>query len=321
MTDFLIGDIGGTNARLALADSESFKVHQQKTFSSRDFPNLLQVVQAYLRDLPVEIDPPREACFAVASPIRGEQVSFTNNPWTFSVSELKSQLPLDTLKVINDFYAVAMSLPYLKAEDLVQLAPWRVDATKTLAVMGPGTGLGMAILADNDGRKFAIPTEGGHAGFAPSDHFECEIWKIFFEEQGFVSREDLLSGQGLVSLAQAIATIEGMGKLGELRPQDITELALQGDLLATKTLDSFCAILGSCAGDFALQSGARGGVFLAGGILPRIQDFFLQSRFREKFEAKARFRDYVHDIPTVLIVAGEPGLIGAAATLKNIEPA
>lgn len=318
MTDFLIGDIGGTNARLALACHKSFAIRSLKTFSSGEFGDFQQVVAKYLADLPSHESIPERACFAVASPVVGDWIKFTNNPWSFSITELGRQLPLKEVKIINDFVAVALSLPYLQHSDLTAVGSGKIDTRQTLGVMGPGTGLGMAVLIPAGKLKIPMATEGGHAGWSPTDIYEMEIWKILQETREIVCREDLLSGQGLVNLATAIGTIDGLQNQGLLRPEDITKSAIDDENShAQKVLDYFCAILGSTAGDFALQTGARGGIFIAGGIIPRMEQFFLNSRFREKFEAKGRFRKYVGEVPSVLVSSGQPGLVGAAAALHN----
>ncbi|MFW7377187.1 MAG: glucokinase [Oligoflexus sp.] len=318
MADFLIGDIGGTNARLALACRNTLAIRCAKTFGSQDFPSFRQVIETYLAELPAGELIPEHACFAVASPITGDMVHFTNNPWSFSISELARNLPFRDLKVINDFVAVAMSLPHLSADHLLAMGTGALDPSLTLGVLGPGTGLGMALLLDVEGRKIPMPTEGGHAAWCPSDEYEMELWKVLRQGREIVSREDLLSGQGLVNLANAVRCVDGWVDEGVVRAEEITRLAIgEANSQYIKVLDYFCAILGATAGDFALQTGARGGIFIAGGIIPRFREFFMGSRFREKFEAKGRFYDYVHEIPSVLITAGQPGLIGAAAALQN----
>lgn len=318
MTSYnLVGDIGGTNARLALADPQTHALKQVKTFSSRDFPEFAAVLKRYLAELGAG-EQPRRACFAVASPISGDWVAFTNNPWTFSIAALKAEFGFTELQVINDFQAIAMSLPHLGDDQRLPIGGQTSLAAGNLAVIGPGTGLGMAVLVHAGDHDIPLATEGGHAGFAPADRYEWQLWDKLAPQFEFLSKEDVISGQGLSVLHQAVCELEGQPVEAKWTPAEVTRQALeQDDPLCRKTLEVFCGLLGAAAGDYALQTGARGGVFIAGGIIPRFRDLFLNSRFRQKFEAKGRFRAYVEAIPTFLITAPQPGLIGAAATLEN----
>lgn len=316
MNHYLVADIGGTNARLGLVTAEGNEVFGIEQLSNKDYPHLIDVVHQYLSRAQC-IVVPKKACFAVASPVAGDRIDFTNNSWSFSVQELREQLGLEYLKVINDFEAVALSIPYLGPREVFRVGGGEALPHHTIAVMGPGTGLGMAALVPNNPKPLPLATEGGHACFAPQDEIEAHIAMRVRQRSGFCSNEDVLSGGGLVAIYQGLCDWHKEVPLYH-HAADIVTHATQGDDdLSRKALDKFCAILGSVAGDFALQMGAKGGVFIAGGIVPRFRDFLAQSSFRERFVSKGRFRSYLEAIPTSLIIAPQPGLIGAASVFDE----
>jgi glucokinase len=316
MNHYLVGDIGGTNARLGLVTTEGNEVFGIERMSNKDFPDLKDVVMHYLSKAQCIVYP-KKACFAVASPVAGDHISFTNNSWSFSVQNLKCQLGLESLTVINDFEAVARSIPYLGPRELMKVGEGQALSHQAIAVLGAGTGLGMAALVPAHPKPLPLATEGGHASFAALDAVEEHIRHFLLEKHGFVSNEDLLSGAGLVNIYQALcAYSKKAAVLSEAA--DITSHAIEShDPLCRETLERFCMILGSVAGDYALQIGAKGGVYIAGGIIPRFKEFFASSRFRERFESKGRFRNYLAAIPTYVVIANQPGLIGAASVFDE----
>ena len=316
MTIDLVGDIGGTNARLALSNSESGELLEVEVLAAADYPDFKDAVRSYLKKFDFRSDLKR-ACFAVASPIVGDHVSFTNNPWSFSKEDLKREFGLDVLKVINDFEAMARSLPYLANEDLTSIGGRERNTERPMAILGPGTGLGMAALIPFAGKKVPLATEGGHAGFCPGDEREQAIKSMLSKSLGFVCNEDLLSGRGIENIYRSLGQLEGR----ECDLSDaaaIGQAALEGtSILAQDTFSLFWKILGSVAGDYAMQTGAVGGVFIGGGIPPRYIELIKNSQFREQFVSKGTYRDYLEGIATYVVSAKYPGLVGAAAVFEN----
>ena len=312
MNHFLVADIGGTNARVGLVTGEGNEIFGIEQFSNRDFPSLHEVVANFLAKAQCAVLP-KKACFAVASPVLSDEISFTNNSWSFSIEELKTQLGLDYLHVMNDFEAVARSLPFLGDAELRKVGPGAPRAGRAMAVLGPGTGLGMAALLPSFPSGIPLPSEGGHAAFAPFDEREAAIAQQLRAKTGFVSNEDMLSGTGLCNIHSALNVIKGR-PFETIDAALISERALKGeDLVCVEALEIFCGILGGVAGDYALQLGAQGGVYIAGGIVPRFMDFLEKSSFRLRFESKGRMASYVAAIPTYVIMGTQPGLIGAAS--------
>lgn len=316
MNHFLVADIGGTNARIGLVTAEGNEIFGIEQVPNKDFSSLVAVFNSYLRKAQCVVSP-RKACFAVASPVVGDKVRFTNNSWSFSIQELKGQLGLEYLKVINDFEAVALSLPYLGEGETRKIGGGAAVPHQAIAVLGPGTGLGMAALVPALPKAIPLAAEGGHASFAPQDAVEEHIAHRLAETIGFVSNEDLLSGQGLINVYEGTCSYRKVPSQN-LDAASIASRALEGDdPICRESLDRFCGILGSVAGDYALQIGAKGGVYIAGGIVPRFLDFFERSSFRQRFEQKGRFRGYMEPIPTYVVLASQPGLIGAASVFDE----
>ena len=247
------------------------------------------------------------------------EIEFTNLDWQVSEGELLAQFEFEAVRLMNDFAAQALACPMLGGDSLRVLGPaLRGAEGAPMVVLGAGTGFGVAGLARSERGDMAVATEGGHAAFAPSDDVEVEIWSRFRARHGRVSIERILSGRGIFEL---------YGVLGELRQAEagladekaVFAAAGQGDALASETLDRFGAILGSVAGDLALSFGARGGVFISGGIAPRMADRLVSGAFRERFEDKGRLGAYVRQIPTSLVVHPYPAIIGAARELAMME--
>jgi glucokinase len=315
--DGLVGDVGGTNARFALVDSQGH-IRHPRTFVAREYGSLTEVIADYLEQTCGRRRPPR-AMIAVAGPVLDGEIEFTNLHWQICEGDLLAYFEFEAVKLINDFAAQALACPLLETDDLRVLGPaLRPAPDCPMVVLGAGTGFGVAGLARGDRGDVAISTEGGHAGFAPCDEVEMEIWKRIRMRHGRVSIERLLSGPGLFDLYSALADIEGMN--GEL-PDDkgVIEAANNGDRLAADAADRFCAILGSVAGDLALTFGARGGVFVSGGLAPRLADRLAASQFRARFEDKGRLSPFVAQIPTSLVLHPYPAIVGAARGLAQME--
>jgi glucokinase len=259
---------------------------------------------------------PRLACFAVAGPVTDAVVEFTNSPWVLDIEKTKRQMKLDRLLAINDFEALATSVRQLKPADFLDVKAGEGDASAPILVIGPGTGLGQALIAPGPAGDRVIPTEGGHVAFAPYDDEEIEVLRFIRREHKRVSIERLLSGRGLVNIHRALCAIAGTPR-ASLQADEITRAALTKEFpIAVKAVDMFCAVLGSAAGDAVLSTGARGGVFLGGGIIPKIREAFLKSAFVERFLDKGRMRDFVSAVPIKLITRDGAALVGAAAKLK-----
>jgi glucokinase len=255
----------------------------------------------------------------VAGPVLDGEIEFTNLDWQISEGDLLAQFEFEAVKLINDFAAQALACPLLEPDDLRTLGPaLRPGTDCPMVVLGAGTGFGVAGLARGERGDVAIATEGGHAGFAPYDEVEAEVWKRLKARYGRVSIERLLSGPGLFDLYRALAEIDGAN--AELADdKSVIEAANAGDRMAGAAADRFCAILGSVAGDLALSFGARGGVFVSGGLAPRIADRLAASQFRARFEDKGRLSPFVAQIPTSLVLHPYPAIVGAARQLAQME--
>lgn len=314
MTDplLLVGDVGGTNARFALArrvDGRPVLEHFE-SFPAETHPTFLDGVKAYLDGCPVK---PTGGVIAVAGPVTDGAIDLTNSPWRVSEGELQT-LGLNPIRLINDFEALAWGAPVVPEDELASLGgPAQGDPHAAIALVGPGTGFGVSALArDAHGREMALPSEGGHACFAPGDEVEDEVLRILRRRYDRVSIERLICGPGLLNLHRALAEIDGRETHID-DPAQITAQALEDPTSPCgATLARFCAMLGAVAGDIALTTGARGGVYIAGGIAPRILPFIQASPFRRRFERKGRFQDYMAAIPTKVILHKHAALLGAA---------
>lgn len=314
----LLADIGGTNARFALAGpgaSGPLLVDSIRSFPVAGHPSLEDLARHYLELVGIAVS---SAVVAVAGPVEGDQVRMTNHPWVISRQELGAALGLESLTLVNDFGAQAMAVPWLQAQDLVAIGPlsWSAPGTasQNYAVLGPGTGLGVAALIVRDGRHYPIATEGGHAGFAPRTPEETAILGYLSARYGRVSNERLVSGEGLVNLYRAQGAVAGESTAqGALQPADITARAAQGDARSVHAVELFCAIFGAIAGDFALTFGAWDGVFLSGGMVPRLLKALQGPGFRQRFEDKGRYAAAMAGVPTLAVLHPYPGLLGAAA--------
>ncbi|MGN6062912.1 glucokinase [Brevundimonas diminuta] len=309
---FLVGDVGGTNARFALARNVEGRpvLEHVESFPAEIHPTFLDGVKAYLDGCPLK---PTGGVIAVAGPVTDGAIDLTNSPWRVSEDELQT-LGLKPIRLINDFEALAWGAPVVPEDELASLGgPAQGDPHAAIALVGPGTGFGVSALArDAHGREMALPSEGGHACFAPGDEIEDEVLRILRRRYDRVSIERLICGPGLLNLHRALAEIDGRETHID-DPAQITAQALEDPTSPCgATLARFCAMLGAVAGDIALTTGARGGVYIAGGIAPRILPFIQASPFRRRFERKGRFQDYMAAIPTKVILHKHAALLGAA---------
>ena len=301
----LIGDIGGTNARFALAQPGGLPA-EERTLQVAEHPGLVEAVRAYLGDRRVE-----EAVLAVATPVETDAIRFTNSPWSFSIRELGRALGTGRLAVINDFVAQALAIPHLTGDDLEVLHPGEPLADRPVGVIGPGTGLGVAGLIPFQGRWHAISTEGGHSSLAPGNTRELALLERISGHFPHVSKERLVSGPGLLTLVRGLAELEGRPSPAE-RPEDVGRLAQAGDALCAEATRIFSAQLGAAAGDLALTYGARGGIYVCGGLCLNLGPLFDREAFVERFLAKGRMRSYLDPIPVWLVRRTGTGLLGAA---------
>lgn len=311
----LVADIGGTRARFALVD-ERGEPQMIRILDVHSFPGPVEAAQAYLRD--VGGPPLQAAAIALAAPVDGDVIRLTNGSWIFDRPDIQSRLGLRRLLLLNDFAALALSLPYLAATDVHQVGPGSAVARAPKAVLGPGTGLGVSGVFFDRGRWSAVAGEGGHCSLAPADEREAAILALAWREFGHISAERLLSGSGMPLLYRFVAAVDG--RSGEdLSTAEIVARALAGDVQSRVVIDTFCAMLGTLAGNLALTFGARGGVYVGGGIIPRFGERFDRSAFRARFEAKGRFAPYLAAIPTYLMLSSTPALLGAAHVLAESE--
>ena len=322
----LLADIGGTNARFGWVDAPGAPVTQVCRLPVPGFAGPAQAARSYLDGLARQLGPayraPRQAAFAVATAVAGDRIAFTNSHWAFSRVEVQAALGLDGLVMLNDFEALALSLPCLGPAQLRAHAGATALAVGApgagmLAVVGPGTGLGVGAVVSTRQGWVALPGEGGHATLAASDDLESALLACVRQRYAHVSAERLLSGIGLPLLHQALGQVQGAMPEALTAAQIVEQGQSGGDVLCGQTLDLFCALLGGFAGNVALTLGARGGLYIGGGIVPRFADRFFASAFRERFEAKGRFRDYLAAIPTALITDTLAALSGAALAIEQ----
>ncbi|MBK8181809.1 MAG: glucokinase [Candidatus Competibacteraceae bacterium] len=310
----MIADIGGTNARFALAKADG-QISDECILSGADYPDLIQAATAYLRDIPSPR--PRRVAVAVATPITGDWIQFTNSPWSFSTEAARQALGLEQLLIINDFTALALALPLLEADERRAIGGGAPVKQAPIALLGAGTGLGVSGLVWSGKHWIPLQAEGGHVTFSAHDEREWAVSQVLRQRFGHVSPERLLSGPGLLNLYTALAEIQGW-RAENLTPADITDRATTGACPhCVEVLELFCGALGTAAGNLAITLGALGGVYIGGGIVPRLGHFFDRSPFRSRFETKGRFSNYLAAIPTWIITASNPAFRGVAAALDR----
>jgi glucokinase len=319
---WLLADIGGTNARFGWVAAGSDRIEHVQTLPTAGHGSPAAAAQTYLSRLAEQLgsayQAPGAGAFAVATWVGGDRIAFTNSGWNFSREDTRRELALQDLRILNDFEALALSLPHLRADQVQAVGPGaQPGVAGALAVIGPGTGLGVAGIVPTPGGWVAVPGEGGHATLSAADDFESAVLAAVRGEYAHVSAERLLSGIGLPVLHRAVAAVLGV-PAAALTAEAVVERGLAGqDPVCARTLDTFCALLGSFAGNVALMLGARGGLYIGGGIVPRLGERFLASQFRERFEAKGRFQTYLQAIPTYLITDTLVALDGASVALSR----
>lgn len=317
----LIGDIGGTNARFALAKAGQPGYSDDIYLKCSDYAEPEQAIRSYIDR--VGIKEPEIICLAIAGPINDRQARMTNNAWIIDAEKISHAFNAAHVHLINDFTAIAHSIPSLRVDDSILIGP----ATATLptrddfslGVIGPGTGLGTAGLIRRNGQLFPITTEAGHTGFAPETQQQIDLLITLKAKWPRVSNERLLSGNGIENIYWALR--QNGQKTGEdLSAGEIfVQAGFNTDSLAYQAVEVFFEVLGQVAGDIALSLGAENGIYLAGGIVKRYPDLLKKSRFREAFENKGRHRAILENIPTRLITHSQPGLLGASQFIKMLQ--
>jgi glucokinase len=311
----LLADIGGTNARFAIERAPG-RIEAIATLSCADYPHFVDAASVYLahhRDEHV-----RHAAIAIANPIEGDIVAMTNHHWRFSIARARAALRLDTLLAVNDFAALAMSVPGLDAGDVVAVGGGQAREGGVIGLVGAGTGLGVAGLVPSSDGWTVLDSEGGHVAFAPADEREQAILGFCWSRYAHVSAERLVSGPGLSLIHEALVGLRKLPDPTPLAPAEIIERGLAGNSgLCTEVLECFCAMLGTVAANLAVTLCARGGIYIGGGVVPRLGEWFAHSPFRARFENKGRFSAFAARVPTFVITAPYPALAGAAALLAR----
>ena len=316
----LIADIGGTNARFALADNSKQRFHAAQTLEASEFENLTDAIDTYLQSH--NIKKLRAISLAVAGPIRDEKVIFPNSHWQVDCADLRNRYGVQQAALLNDWEAIAYSLGSLRDNDLQDIGgQWeRLNQPEfTVGALGPGSGLGVSGLLGRNGKLIPLVTEAGHAGFSPENQIQGEILNYLHQKfDDRISRERLLSGPGIVNIHEALCEIHGKENPG-LKAADIAMAGLfENDPICRETFDLFFEILGQVAGDIALAIGADQGIFVGGGICQRYPDHLAKSKFRKGFENKGRHSHLMTDIPTWLISHKNPGLLGASVFAQEL---
>ena len=305
---YIVADVGGTNARFALVDARE-QLSDTTVLTCADYPSINDAIEYFIEK--IDAGSLSGICMAVAGPVSNDAIDLLNSHWSFSQSDLAQRLNCPLI-VINDFTAQALCLDLLGGTDIEWLGQARPQGNKIRVVVGPGTGLGVsAIMPDG----YVVPSEGGHIGFAPTTSHQVDLFNTLSDYFSRVSVERVVSGQGLENIFRANARLRGVDR----RPssKDITQLATNGDELALESISDFYDILATVAGDLALLFWAEDGVYLSGGMMKNLNDFFDAERFRSHFEAKGRFDKFCESVPVAVIRAEHPGLLGCCATLKN----
>lgn len=311
----LLADIGGTNARFALERAPG-QIDTIQTLRCADYAEFSLAVKAYLEGN--QRPAVRHAAIAIANPVHGDEIKMTNHHWAFSIEQTRRLLGLDTLLVVNDFTALSMALPHLEQSHCVQIGGGAALEGSVIGLVGAGTGLGVGGLIPSEGRWIALGSEGGHASFSPNNAREAAILNYCWRTFTHVSAERLISGPGLETIYNALCDIDQVINPAPLSAAQIVERALKhNDSLCLEVIDCFCGMLGTLASNVAVTLGTLGGIYIGGGVVPHLGDYFARSAFRARFESKGRFSTYMEKIPTFVITAPYPAFVGVAAILAE----
>ncbi len=318
----LLADIGGTNARFALEVA-----HQQfdaiTVLPCANYPALADAMRAYISTLAARpefaagVPQIAHAAIAIANPVDGDHVQMTNHHWAFSISGIRREMGFASFLVVNDFTALARAVPHLCGTQKQQVGGGQARSGGVIGLLGAGTGLGVSGIVPSGSSWIALQSEGGHVTFSPSDEREIDILRFAWREFPHVSAERLLSGVGLELIYRALAHRAGVPAQALAAP-DITRLGLAGQsVVCAETIECFCAMLGTIASNIAITLGTQGGIYIGGGIVPRLGSYFLQSPFRARFEAKGRFSNWLAQVPTFVITAEYPAFLGVSTMLEE----
>ncbi len=315
----LIADVGATNARFAVVSPDG-GLQRPRVLACEHYPTIHGAIAAYLEDeLPLtDVRRLEAAALAVAGPVTGDRVALTNHPWSFSIEQLRGHLGIERLHVLNDFAAVAAAMPHLKPDERAQIGSGEPLAGAPVGVLGPGSGLGVGGLIATATGWLPLPGEGGHATMPPTNARESAVLDRMRARYDHVSAERVLSGPGLVDLYITLAQVDGVPAVSYTAPQITDPGICAADAHCREAVDMFCAMLGTVAGNLALTLGARGGIYVAGGIVPKLGAAFVaSSAFREQFEQKGRLRPYLAQSPTYVVTHPFPAFLGLAALLSR----
>ncbi len=316
----LVSDIGGTHARFAIEESPMKYIHNM-VLNTKDYPTLSDVIKYYLNL--VAYKDIKYGVLSVPSPIVDDTLFMVNSPWHLtSIQKTRQELAFEKLLFLNDFHSLVLSIPHLDRLQLVQYGGI-VDnrhLVYPVSLLGPGTGLGMATLIKHphEDQYFAVTAEGGRSSFAAVTEEEFEIWKFIHKRFHHVSIERIISGSGLQVVYEALCSIKSQNIKTLPTPEEISNRALkENDFLCIQVLEHFCRILGTVASNQVCMTNSFGGVYIGGGIVPKILELFLKSDFRCRFEDKGRFRPYLAKIPVFIIMQDYPAFLGASYALET----
>ncbi|RJX32638.1 MAG: glucokinase [Oxalobacter sp.] len=315
----ILADIGGTNVRFALeqADGRFEAVFVQPL---KNFVSISQALSAYLADpiaLRANVMQASWAAFAMACPIDGDDVKMTNANWSFSIEALQQEFGFEKLRVVNDFTALAMSIPRFTNDQVRQVGGGAAKRHAAIGLIGAGTGLGVSGLVPAKEGWLPLSSEGGHVTFSPSSEREMDILRFAWKALPHVSAERLMSGMGIELIYRAVSVLSGVNRDPLAAPEIVRRALTHACPICDETLELFCGMLGTVAGNLALTLGAQGGIYIGGGIVPRLGERFDQSCFRQRFEAKGRYAQYLGGIPTFVITMAHPTLLGVSAILQE----
>ena len=315
MNPYIVADIGGTNARFGIADEQG--ITNTHTFACNAFDSFEDVFTAYLETS--NCNDIKHAAIAIATHVSDDNVEFTNLPWAFSISAIAKRHHFKHFKALNDLAASAIAIPLLNESQTIKICDNKEVPMSAKALLAAGTGLGMSGLLPNGDTWIPIEGEGGHISICATTKFEHELLTLLYRKHGFVSAEMILSGRGLTHLHTTIANVKGL-EINKLAPADIVAKGISGkDEHCELVLNTYCGFLGSVAGDLALVLGAQNGVYIGGGIVNHMRDFFVKNtHFREHFINKGQKENYMKNIPIHLISDTQTGLLGAHESRKHI---
>lgn len=314
MLDALVIDIGGTNIRLGLLAQNLLMPQFVETYEIDAFAGLADVITLFLNKAPPHAI--KQVCIDVATPVTGDLIKLTNHDWNFSISAIGRQFGFQRVKVINDFTAMALSIPLLVPGELRLVGQGHADPEGTIALLGAGTGLGVSGLVRSAAGFYPISGEGGHVTIGARNARELAIFSAFWERYGHMSAERLLSGTGLEEIYMVIANLDGI-ETQPLLPEEISARAVDNSCpICVEVMNMFCEWLGIVASNLVLTLGATGGLYIGGGIVPKLGNYFMKSNFRAMFETKGRFRKFLEGVPVYIIDANQPALRGAASALS-----